>query len=288
MPRMKQPRSAPRLPDRPGRWHLLIRRQRRLLTPAGFGLGAIGVLVLCLALLHALGPATSLRERFGDATARLGLAIAHVVVEGRVKTPEPLLNAAIGASPGEPILTFGLDAARARIESINWVQSAIVERRLPDTIVVKLVERRPFAVWQHEGKFRLIDRDGQVVTDSDVASFAGQVPLVVGAGAPAAAAALLDALAQQPGIEARVIAAVRVGERRWNLRLASGTDVLLPEGAETQALAKLAELQATHAILDRPLQAIDLRLPDRFVFRPLAAPAAEPKDPPAAPPRRPT
>jgi cell division protein FtsQ len=288
MPRVRKPRPAPRLPDRPGRWQLLIRRQRRLLTPAGFGLGAIGVLVLCLALLHALGPAQSLRERFGAMTARLGLAVAHVVVEGRTKTPEPLLNAAIGANPGDPILTFGLDAARARIESINWVQSATVERRLPDTIVVKLVERRPFAVWQYEGKFRLIDRDGQVVTDSDVASFAGQVPLVVGAGAPMAAAALLDALARQPGIEARVIAAVRVGERRWNLRLASGTDVLLPEGAETQALAKLAELQAAHAILDRPLQAIDLRLPDRFVFRPLPAPAAEPKDAPAAASRRPT
>lgn len=288
MSRVKKPRAAPRLPDRPGRWQLLIRRQRRMLTPAGIGLAALGVLVAGLALLHALGPTQSLSDRLGAAGARLGFTIAQVVVEGRVKTPEPLLRAAIGATPGAPILDYRLDAARARIESINWVQAATVERRLPDTIVVRLVERRPFAVWQYEGKFRLIDRDGQVVTDSDVATFAGQLPLVVGAGAPAATAALMDALAQQPGIEARVLAAVRVGERRWNLRLKSGTDVLLPEGAETQALAKLAELQAQHALLDRPLQAIDLRLPDRFVFRPLPAPAAEPKDVPAAPPRRPT
>ncbi|MBN9510522.1 MAG: cell division protein FtsQ/DivIB [Alphaproteobacteria bacterium] len=259
-----------------------------MLTPAGIGLAALGVLIAGLGLMHALGPARSLSDRFGAAGARLGFTIAQVVVEGRVKTPEPLLRAAIGATPGAPILDYRLDAARARIESINWVQAATVERRLPDTIVVKLVERRPFAVWQYEGKFRLIDRDGQVVTDSDVATFAGQLPLVVGAGAPAATAALMDALAQQPGIQARVMAAVRVGERRWNLRLKSGTDVLLPEGAETQALAKLAELQAQHALLDRPLQAIDMRLPDRFVFRPQPTPAAEPKDMPAAPPRRPT
>jgi cell division protein FtsQ len=288
MPRVKKPRPAPRLPDRPGRWQLLIRRQRRMLTPAGIGLAALGVLVAGLALLHVLGPTQSLSDRLGTAGAHLGFTIAQVVVEGRVKTPEPLLRAAIGATPGAPILDYRLDAARARIESINWVQAATVERRLPDTIVVRLVERRPFAVWQYEGKFRLIDRDGQVVTDSDVATFAGQLPLVVGAGAPAATAALMDALAQQPGIQARVMAAVRVGERRWNLRLKSGTDVLLPEGAEAQALAKLAELQAQHALLDRPLQAIDMRLPDRFVFRPLPAPAAEPKDVPAAPPRRPT
>ena len=287
MPRVKKPRATPFVQDRPGRWHMLLRRQRRLLAPAAAGLGVIVAAALGVGLLHAIGQGASLHERMADATARLGLRVEQVTIEGRVKTPEPLLRAAIGVARGDSILAYSVAAARARIESINWVQSATVERRLPDTIVVQLTERRPFAVWQHDGKFRLIDRAGQVVTDSDMASFAGQLPLVVGPGAPAAAAALLDALARQPGIQARVAAAVRVGDRRWNLRLANGTDILLPEGAEVQALARLAELQAQHALLDRPLQAIDLRLPDRLVFRPQATHDADPKD--AAPTaRRPT
>ncbi len=62
-------------------------------------------------------------------------------------------------------------------------------------------------------------------------------------------------------------AAVRVGERRWNLRLSNGADVLLPEGEEVAALDRLLQLQQDHAVLDRPLQAIDLRLPDRLVLR---------------------
>jgi cell division protein FtsQ len=114
---------------------------------------------------------------------------------------------------------------------------------------------------------------------------------VVGLGAPAAAAALIDALAAQPTIQSRVTAAVRVGERRWNLRLNNGTDVLLPEGAEVPALARLAELQQSHALLDRPLERVDMRLPDRFVFRPLPshAPDGKPeaKDGPTAA-RKPT
>jgi cell division protein FtsQ len=64
------------------------------------------------------------------------------------------------------------------------------------------------------------------------------------------------------------LAAVRVGERRWNLRLKNGADVMLPEGAETQALNKLMELQTTDALLDRPLAVVDMRLPDRLVVRP--------------------
>lgn len=290
MPRVKQPRSAGRraqVQDRPGRWQVLLRRQRRLLAPAAAGLAVLAVLGLGVAALRAVGEGASLHERLDSATARLGLRIDRVVIEGRVKTPEPLLRAAIGAASGDPILGYSVQAARARIESINWVRDATVERRLPDTLVVKLEERRPFAVWQHDGKFRLIDREGQMVTDSDVADFAAQLPLVVGAGAPAAAAALIDALAAQPAIQSRVTASVRVGERRWNLRLANGAEVLLPEGAEPQALARLAELQAQHALLDRPLATIDMRLPDRLVIRAQAVHDAVPKEqtPPA---RRPT
>jgi cell division protein FtsQ len=79
---------------------------------------------------------------------------------------------------------------------------------------------------------------------------------------------LLDALSARPGLQSHVIAAVRVGERRWNLRLNTGADVLLPEGHEIAALDRLAQLQTDHALLDRPLQVIDMRLPDRLVIRP--------------------
>ena len=99
---------------------------------------------------------------------------------GWSETPEPLVRAALGVHHGDPIFGVSLADARARIETINWVESATVERRLPGTIVVHLTERRPFAVWQHEGHFVLIDRNGEVVTDPDVASFASQMPLVVG------------------------------------------------------------------------------------------------------------
>lgn len=113
----------------------------------------------------------------------------------------------------------------------------------------------------------LVDRPGQVVANQDVAQFR-HLPLIVGLGAPAAAATLLDALQERPALADKVSASVRVGERRWNLRTTNGTDVLLPEGHEVVALDKLLQLEQEHAVLERPLSAIDLRLPDRLVFRP--------------------
>ena len=276
MPRVK-PAAAPaargrlKLQDRPGRWKLLLRRQRRKLRPALAGIVLLLALLAGVGLVRMLGRGANFSERFADAAAGLGLRVQSVTVAGEHKTPDVLVQAALGVRRGDPILGFSVAGARARLETINWVKSAIVERQLPGTISVRLIERRPYAVWQHDGRFVLVDEKGGMVTDSDVAAFAGQLPLIVGAGAPQAAARLLDALAARPALLARMAAAVRVGGRRWNLHLKNGTDVELPEGAEPQALARLAELQTAHALLDRPLRVIDMRLPDRLALRPYPA-----------------
>jgi cell division protein FtsQ len=253
--------------DRPGRLKLLLRRQRRRL-----GWIAGGLLVIVVALIAARstapgGTITTMRERLGNAAAFAGLRVTNVVIEGRANTPEPLLRAAMGVNLGDPIIGFSVEQARRRIETLSWVEHATVERRLPSTVVVYLQERRPFAIWQNQGKFVLIDRTGQVVTNENLAEF-HQLPLVVGAGAPGAAATLLDALSDHPDLQKRVSAAVRIGERRWNLRLNNGADVMLPEGHEAQAIDRLMQLQQDHALLDRPLAAIDMRLGDRLVVRP--------------------
>jgi cell division protein FtsQ len=282
MPRVvRQPRNS--VNDRPGRLKLLLRRQRRLLRRSIWLLALLPVLLLG-ALVMRVGHNSSLvtlRERLGALAADAGLRVTDIQIQGRANTPEPLLRAAIGVAKGDATLGFSLAAARARIETLAWVQQATVERRLPGTIVVQLVERRPFAIWQHNGKFVLVDRAGQIVADEDVGHFK-DLPLIVGAGAPAAAAVLLDALRDRPAIQSHVIAAVRIGERRWNLRLATGGDVLLPEDHDLVALTRLQQLQQDHALLDRPLQVIDLRLPDRLVVRPQpaeTAPAVTPAKP---------
>jgi cell division protein FtsQ len=269
MPRVtRTPRNS--VHDRPARLTLLLRRLRRIARPLGWSGGALVLLVLFGAALHAAAPGgllASLRERIGVAAAATGLRVENIVIEGRQNTPEPLLLAALGIDKGAPILGFSLDAVRRNVERLSWVEHATIERRLPSTIVVHLQERRPFAIWQNQGKFVLIDRNGQVVTNEDVAQFR-QLPLVVGAGAPAAAAALIDALMDRPTLMEHVVAAVRVGERRWNLVMKGGINVMLPEGHEVPALDRLASLQKDHDLLDRPLEIVDLRLPDRLVIRP--------------------
>ena len=280
----RSPRTS--VNDRPAGWRLALRRRRRMLLWAA---PAAVVALLLLFVVHearshtgSVGSLSSLRERLGALTAASGLRVTKVVIEGRANTPESVLRSAIGVSKGDPILGFSLEETQARIEMIKWVEHATVERRLPGTVVVSLQERRPFAIWQNKGKFVLVDRTGQVVTHQDIAEFR-HLPLIVGVGAPAAAATLLDALRDRPALADKVLANVRVGQRRWNLRMANGTDVLLPEGHEVVALDRLMQLQQKDDVLDRPLAAIDLRLPDRLVFRPKPEPTDSEIVPPIPP-----
>lgn len=213
-------------------------------------------------------------RRLLDATAALGLRVADIRVEGRRTTDRQTIFDALGARLGTPILAIDPVRAKEKLEGLPWVRSALIERRLPDTLYVRLVEREPLALWQHDGKIELIDRSGAVIPVTRLDRFA-KLPLVVGADAASHAAKLLKMLSSEPNLAARVTAAVRVGGRRWNLRIDKSIDVLLPADDPAAAWADLARLQRSSAILQRDVQAIDLRLPDRLVVRVAPVPTKE-------------
>ncbi len=223
-------------------------------------------------------------SRLLDATAALGLRVEDIRVVGRATTDRETILDALGARPGTPIFAVDPVRAKQKLESLPWVRSALIERRLPDTLYVRLVEREPLALWQHGGKIDLIDRTGAVIPVGRLDRFA-KLPLVVGEDAASHAAELLAMLASEPDLAARVTVAVRVGGRRWNLRLDNAIEVLLPADDPAAAWADLARLERSSAILQRDVQAIDMRLPDRLVVRVTPEPS---KDAPPAKKGRPT
>jgi cell division protein FtsQ len=221
-------------------------------------------------------------------TAMAGLTLSEVTVEGRSRQPvEPILRA-LGLKRGDPVLGLDLDLARARLEALPWVREATIERRLPGLIHVRLSEREPIALWQRGGRFVLVDREGVEIMPDSTGSFV-HLPVIVGQDAPLHAAALLAALAVEPDLASRVKAAVWVGGRRWNLRLddvKSGIDVRLPETQASAAWRRLARLEREHGLLERKVEMIDLRLPDRLVVGAPQAPQTVLPAKPGAKPKK--
>lgn len=269
---MAKPKPKPPLPPRRrSRWRWLV---RPALAWAPLGIMAAGALgIAALSRVPAAQPALDRAwSQTLAASAGLGLAVSDIEVEGRETTDAATIMAALAADRGTPILAVSPNGARAQLLALPWVRSAVIERRLPGTLYVRLVERKPLAIWQHGGKQELIDRDGTVIPVPDLNRFA-KLPIVVGEDAAPHAATLIDMLATEPDLAGRVGAAIWVGERRWNLRVDGSIDVLLPDTNPAAAWAKLARLERTDGVLKREVQAVDLRLPDRLVLRVNTAPA---------------
>lgn len=242
-----------------------------------------GLVVLPLAVIGAAGAwawrAGAFPRMMESAGAMLvhasmdaGLVVHEVMVEGRTETDPDMLMRALDVVRGSPIMSFDPDRARAEIERLPWVATATVERRLPDTIFVRLAERKPMALWQQDGRLSLIDVDGVILTERDLGRYPN-LPILVGDDAPEHGAGLIGHLDAVPELKRQVEAAVRVGGRRWDLHMKNGVVVRLPEEEVAGALAQLADLEARHPILERDVVAIDLRLPDRLVVQTSAAAA---------------
>lgn len=212
--------------------------------------------------------ADDVRQQILAASARAGFRVEEIYVEGRTRTPRDQLLDALQVRRGDPILGIDLSATRQRLEEISWVKTARIERRLPGEVHLLITERAPIVLWQSQGRYYLVDRDGQVVGD-EIEEYGG-LPLMVGEGAPDHAADLVALLDSEPALKARVKAAQWVGERRWTVtldRTSGGIDIRLPEENPEAAWHELAALERDQSLLERKVTLIDMRLPDRLVLR---------------------
>ena len=257
----KTPARAPR-PD-----GMLERLDRTL--PRWVGIGATTVILLATAVTGVVkgGHADAITAQLADwrdaAANAAGFRIASVAVVGRKQlTQDEVL--AIGGVTGRSSLLF-IDAAtvRNKLKESPWIADATVLKLYPDRLQIEVTERRPYALLQENGALSVIAEDGQVL-EPFVARRFTSLPLVVGKGAGPKAKPFFDALAQYPSLRKSVKAIIYVGERRWNLRLADGLDVRLPEAGLEAALGILNRLDQDERLFSRDTTAIDLRLPDRL------------------------
>ena len=236
--------------------------------------GAIALTIATLSggfwLLDRAGHITAAIDWADRTTARVsagfGLTVGEILLQGRHESDRAAVLYAIGSGRGDAILGFDPKGAKQRLEVLPWVRQATVERRLPDTIFVRLEERLPLALWQKDGRLTLVDREGVAIQRSGLERFR-QLPLIIGDGAPAHAAALLATLASEPDLLARVTSMTRVSDRRWTLTFDNSVELHMPEQDIGRAWAKFAATERSQGLLNRDIASVDLRLPDRLVVR---------------------
>ena len=204
----------------------------------------------------------------GEAIGRMGFAVRNVEVQGRTQMDRKAVIDIAMDQPSRAMPLVDLEATRQRLMRLGWVADARVSRRLPDTLVVDIIERRPTAIWQFQQRLSLIDQRGVVIAPVDVAAMP-DLPLLIGPGANTRVADLGVLMEKAPSLKPMLAGANWVGGRRWDLRFQSGETLALPEGeqASGDALADFARRDASHRLLGQGFVRFDMRVPGRIVVR---------------------
>lgn len=197
----------------------------------------------------------------------MGFTVQQVDVMGEGRLNERDIRAAVQIQRGAYFFGVDLEAARARTESLPWVDRAVVRRLWPNRIVVQVVETTPYALWQSEGELHLLADSGNVIIPaSEAESIPAGLKTYVGATAPAEIQTIEAAISAHVEIWERVDSLVHFPSGRWDLHMANDTIVRLPVESVETALGRLATLDRETFILSREVGTIDLRLQDRVTL----------------------
>jgi cell division protein FtsQ len=290
-------RAKPRKPARVNVPKKIAKRlpvdQARANKLAGLVFGAF-ILAIGLVVVVALGLPARAERAAGAAVGAAGFTVSGYQIVGINHMDRALVDAVVtdelrraageaGAAKA-PQALVDVSAIRDRLLGFGWVKDARVSRRLPDTLVIDIVERTPSALWQSAGRLALIDREG-VVLDRVPIDQMPDLPLLIGPGANVQEQQLDRLIGAVPTLKPQLASATWIGGRRWDLSFQSGETLALPEGeaAAKAALAKFARLDKQSGLLGRGIVRFDMRVPDKMIVRLPRAPG-EPIEPPPAPP----
>ena len=177
------------------------------------------------------------------------------------------IRAKIGLTLPMSSFDIDLDGARARIEALDAVASAVVRVRAGGILHVEVTERLPVIVWRKGGTIELLDATGHRVAGLAARSDRPDLPLIAGDGADEAADEALAVYAAAGPILPRVRGLVRMGERRWDILLDRDQRIMLPAENPVQAVERLIALDEVQDLLARDILTVDLRNERRPVLR---------------------
>lgn len=203
-------------------------------------------------------------DKFYGFTADLGFVVNDLTIEGQKYTTSDKISKIIKIKPGMPIFAVSLPALKVRLESINWIKYAVVERKLPDSLHIKVVERTPIALGQKNRKLYIIDDEGVIINDKNNIKDYLSLPIIIGDGAEIYANSLINTLKVEPELFKHITSIIRVSERRWNIRLDDKLEIKMPEENFEKSWQTVIKLYKKNELLDANISSLDLRIPNKI------------------------
>ena len=235
---------------------------KRAATWSVLGVVAAGAVAVAVVL----GVPAMAGQALAEGAGQAGLRVEQIEITGLKRMDRMSVYAVALDQQSRAMPLVDLAGVRDKLLKYGWISDACVSGRLPDTLLVDIVEREPAAVWQDQGQLTLIDKDGVLLEPVDPGKMP-DLPFVIGPGADRQEPAYQKLMASAPALKGKVKAAAWVGNRRWDLTFESGETLALPQDGAAAALMKFAEMDRTSPLLGKGWLRFDLRDPTKLVAR---------------------
>ena len=199
--------------------------------------------------------------------AQLDIKLKNVKILGIENTkPTEVINIVSGLKETS-LSNIDLHEISAQINNIDWIKKSELRKIYPSTLVVKVYEHNPIAIWFNNGNKFLVDDESEIIKELNPNNFKN-LKVIAGLNALEDIPEIISMIRNYPEFEKKIKSLLRVGDRRWTVRLHNGITIHLPEKNVANAIEEIEQLDSKHALLSRYVDIIDMRLPDRIDIMP--------------------
>jgi cell division protein FtsQ len=198
------------------------------------------------------------------------LTLSQIIVKGRTDVPEKVIVGAAADQVGQPLVALNFDAIRERLGSVTRIQSYTTEIQPPNTLVIRIVERRAIGFMAQKSKWVVVDAAG-VVIDTVTEKPPGVPELFVESTTDRAFSAMAETLVSLPRNIRSKVASMSAQTRdsvRFTLR---GTGHEIVWGSPDNSALKVLVMKRALRVANQSFGVfeIDVSAPDNIVLQPL-------------------
>ena len=194
-----------------------------------------------------------------------GFRIKNIEIIGTHNLPNDYIKNIINKHNEVSIFSIDLPLVYKKIIQNSWVKEGYIERVLPDTIKIRILEKKPVAIWQNVNGNKLVTLNGEVISNENVNAFKNKFPIIKGYKAKENIHSILKVLDTNKKLAKNIWSLSFINQRRWDLHFNQGLTVRLPSKDILIAWKKIINLQENFNILNLRLTEIDLRNPEQIL-----------------------
>lgn len=203
-------------------------------------------------------------------------AIRTIEITGTVHTPRPALEQVISPYRGTNLFKIDLAALQAGFRSLDWVERIDIEKTLPDTLRVRVLERKPAALAISEGRVRYVDGKGVLFADLTPETGNSELPLIVGATSSEEVRRCVEFLRRiqlrDPELASRISEVAPMPLRGFRMFTRDLEAVVYTDDESVSRWRTLYAIAAAERYERGEIVYADLRFEDRIVVRPAHRP----------------